>query len=105
MYAPLSVLLSSNGMQLETKINSSVNSKIFSKRLIIKDSQNNPIRSRIILNNDSYIIDSNIENNNGIIHIISKILIPPVFVTNFGQYLFKKEEQMVQLLSFDELDI
>ena len=35
MYAPLSVLLSSNGMQLETKINSSVNSKIFSKRLII----------------------------------------------------------------------
>ena len=102
---PLSLLLSSNGMYLETKINNSINSKIFSKRLLL---QEGPFitKSRVILNNASYIIYPDIPNNNGIIHVINKILIPPVFATSLGQYLFKEEpsneEIAVEIMPLEE---
>jgi len=81
MKLPLSVLKSSKEMYLNTKINQSISAKILCQNWGIYPT----------LNNTSQVISTS-ENgykapNNGIIHPIDKLLVPPIFKTSFQDYV------------------
>jgi len=82
MHIPLGVLESSNGMYLETKIANEIHANILYEKVSARGDN-----KLLMLNNMSIITGGDIKTSNGLIHIISKLLIPPAFTSTFAPYI------------------
>ena len=88
MHIPLNALESSDGMYLETKIDNEIHANILYQKVFAQDK--NGIQLNILTLNNSAVIErynSDKKFNNGLLHEITGLLIPPAFRHTFAPYI------------------
>ena len=89
MHMPLNALESSNGMYLETKIDNEIHANILYQKVFAHKKDTGEELNILTLNNIAYIERKNSDKkfNNGLLHEISSLLIPPAFRHTFAPYI------------------
>ena len=88
MHMPLNALESSDGMYLETKIDNEIHANILYQKVFARDK--NGMQLNLLTLNNSAVIErynSDKKFNNGLLHEITGLLIPPVFRHTFAPYI------------------
>ena len=88
MHIPLNALESSDGMYLETKIDNEIHANILYQKVFAHDKNGTPLNI-LTLNNSAVIerYNSDKKFNNGLLHEITGLLIPPAFRHTFAPYI------------------
>ena len=89
MHMPLNALESSDGMYLETKIDNEIHANILYQKVFARNKNTGEQIDILTLNNSAVVVrgNSNKKFNNGLLHEITTLLIPPAFRHTFAPYI------------------